>query len=157
MRILMIKAKNTMIRTAHSYKIWIHRLKVAKDKAARKRAHEKVVLLRVQLAARRRDHHLKLIKERNLRAIWLRLRLANRVVVRKISAMNKRITQWRRVYHRFNVKRIAARRLQAKFIRLALIAKRRMHLAIHHQKIANRRRSLAIRGTLRAIAYKKRQ
>merc|ERR1719199_2098445 len=101
-----------MITVAHSYKIWIHKLKIAKDKAARKRAHEKVVQLRVQLAARRRDHHLKLIKERSLRAIWLKLRHANRVVRRKIAVMGKRINHWRLVYHRFNVKRIAARRLQ---------------------------------------------
>jgi len=157
MKKLMIKAKNVLITVRHSYKIWMHKLKIAKDAAAKRRAHEKVVQLRVQLKIRIRDHLQKVVKEKNLRAIWLRLRAANRVAKHAIVVMGRRVVHWRGVYHRFNVKRIAARKIQARFIHLALVAKRRMALAIHHQKIAMRRRTIAIRGAIRAIAYKKKQ
>jgi hypothetical protein len=87
----------------------------------------------------------------------MRLRHANRVVVRKIRIMSKRVTHWRTVYHRYNVIRIAARRLQAKLVLRAKIAARRMKRAIYYQKMLNLRRRRAIHAEMKAIAYKGKQ
>jgi hypothetical protein len=154
MNILMIAAKKEMIKIRASYKLWVHRLRKAASAAAKKRAQEKVAQLKIQLAQRVRHHRALLVKEKNLRAIWLRLRKANAVAKRAIVAVVRRTNHWRKVYKTQNSKRIRALRIKAHLMNKAKTAKRHMRIAIAAQKAANRRRQLAIRRHVKAVAFR---
>jgi hypothetical protein len=154
MNILMIAAKKEMIKIRASYKLWVHRLRKAASAAAKKRAQEKVAQLKIQLAQRVRHHRALLVKEKNLRAIWLRLRKANAVAKRAIVAVVRRTNHWRKVYKTQNSKRIRALKIKAHLMNKAKTAARHMRIAIAAQKAANRRRQLAIRRHVKAVAFR---
>jgi hypothetical protein len=130
MHVTMTASYKLMIHTRHQLTIWIRNLAKAASAAAKKRAHEKITQLRVQLAHRVKDHKIKLVKEKNLRAIWMRLRARVAHVRKLIVAVHKRINHWRSVYRTQKAKVIRALRIKAMLIRKAKIAARHMKLAI---------------------------
>lgn len=154
MNILMIAAKKEMIKVRASYKLWVHKLRKAASDAAKKRAQEKVKQLKIQLAHRVRHHRTLLAKEKNLRAIWMKLRRANAVAKRAIVAVVRRTNHWRKVYKTQNDKRRRALRIRNHLINKAKIAARHMRIAIAAQKVANRRRQLAIKRHAKAVAFR---
>lgn len=98
MFVKMTHAKEAMMKVKVELSVQIKALKHAATEAAKKRAHAKVTMLKTQLNHRTVTFNLYVVKEKNMKAIWMKLRHANEHAKKMIAAMTKKVHHWRGVY-----------------------------------------------------------
>jgi len=100
MHLKMLESKKIMLHTKSELTRWTHTFKEATEKHAKERAHEKMTQLKIQLKERVEDHEDKLIKEKNLKTTWLKLKAKNAHLKKMITVVKEGIAHHVIVYHK---------------------------------------------------------